>query len=134
VGDRKEDPVSIEDGEGQATSHRISNNDMDLDTKILIGEEDLDILMEDRIELMGESKHSGELDEVEKKISTLKNKLNALRELRDFRKTREQASTIVSKRSPQKPKSTSWKVPTNLPMFRGSKGMEDPLELVEQFE
>ena len=128
---KEEDPEAEGNDGGRAMSHCILNSDVD--SRILEKEEDLEVLLEEQLELMYGDEESQELVDVEKKISILKRKLVALRELRDFRKTKEQVSITVTKSSPQKPKS-SWKVPSNLLVFRGSKGMEDPLEFVEQFE
>ena len=79
-------------------SHCILN--LDVDSRILEEEEDLEVLLEEWLELMYGDEESQELVDVEKKILILKRKLIALREFHDFWKTREQVSITVTKSSP----------------------------------
>ena len=76
---------------------------------------------------------------IEKEIVTMEKKLKTWRRLQDFRKTRKtgaKTSEIELKYTANEAPeliSDSWRVPTNLPTFRNSKGMEDPLEFIEKF-
>ena len=101
----------------------------------------MEILLEELAAAMENEEETSETSaRIEKEIATMEKKLKTWRRLQDFRKTRKtgaKTSEIELKYTANEAPeliSDSWRVPTNLPTFRNSKGMEDPLEFIEKFE
>ena len=117
---------------------RIS--DSELEMKVRDIEERIEILLEELAQATEEDLSQELVTRIELKLAVNEKKLGVWRKLHEFRLSRRNGVRTdefldeIEARNASKLSSNSWRVPTNLPVFRSSKGMEDPLEFVEKFE
>ena len=93
--------------------------------------DELEILLFKVEEALENEMDEAEVEKLKKRILCLEQRRDILKKLQDLKSTRiEQLPKLQGAQKVTK----EWKVPTNLPLFRGLKGISDPLDFIEQFE
>ena len=98
---------------------RITNCKLEITARLLVLKD-----------LLEEESTDEEQFKAQKVVEKLEKKLEVLMKLKNLASGERSESSEEPKVKARK----QSRVPSNLPMFRGSKGIEDPLEFIEQFE
>ena len=155
INDESSKEEELDDEEEEGETQNTENRPVLLVEKlnILIQEEEkvMEDLFQQRTVLILSKGDEKQLEELNQLIGIQKQRVEALQEHREFLKLKTtqvekmKLTSILQAEGKEKleksedskimaEKTMKWSTPANLPYFRGKKGMEDPLEFVEQFE